>query len=101
MFFIKRNAGGTIYGAFGGYPRKFTFGGLRLINPISSSSFMSSKDIRKLFKLPEPGKMTGTSFFSGRARRKQLMRNFNRKVEMKKIKKHYYRKAAENLPPLL
>jgi hypothetical protein len=45
--------------------------------------------------------MNGTGFFSGRARRKQLMRNFNRKVEMKKIKKHYYRKAAENLPPLL
>ena len=61
----------------------------------------TSEDIRKLFKLPEAGFMTGTTWLSGRARRKSLRANFNASKTNRQMKETYYQKAAERLPPLM
>jgi hypothetical protein len=61
----------------------------------------TSKDIRNLLNLPEPGLMIGTSLFQARSRRNKLIRNVNEERITKSIKKSYYKKAAERYAPLL
>lgn len=60
----------------------------------------TSEDIRKLFKLPEPGRMAGTGLIQAKSRRNKLRTNFNQRNLSKAVKLTYYRKAAERLPPL-
>lgn len=60
----------------------------------------TSEDIRKLFKLPEPGGMAGTGLIQAKSRRNKLRTNFNQRNLSKAVKLTYYRKAAERLPPL-
>jgi len=61
----------------------------------------TSEDIRKLFKLPEAGFMTGTTWLSGRLRRKRLQKIFNAPKTTRQMKQTIYKKAAERLPPLM
>jgi|ERR1712130_107959 len=61
----------------------------------------TSKDIREMFKLPQPGNFIGTSWAHKHARRKKLMWNFNQTPVRKNVKKALYRKNAERYRPLM